>query len=80
VDSGPGAAPKFGMKGNPMAGKMAPPKDAPVPAGVDPSQLYGSKPGATGSVAIPDNYKDYETSGETYTVGPGDQEHDIRLK
>jgi hypothetical protein len=80
VDSGPPQAPKNPMRKNPMAGKMAPPKDAPVPEGVEASKLYNTRPGATGSVAIPDKYKDYQTSGETYTVQPGDQEHEIRLK
>ena len=81
VDSGPPSpASQGGFRKNPMAGKMAPPKDAPLPEGADPSKLYGTRPGGTGSVPIPDKYKNYDTSEETYTVGSGDQEHEIRLK
>jgi hypothetical protein len=79
VDSGP-PPPQSLMKKPPAAGKMMPPKDTPLPEGADPSKLYGTRPGAGGSVAIPDKYKDYEKSGETYTVQPGAQEYDIRLK
>jgi hypothetical protein len=80
VDSGPPPGARNPMNRNPMAGKMAPPKDAPIPEGVDASKLYNTGRGSTGSVAIPEKYKNYQTSEETYTVQSGNQEHDIRLK
>jgi hypothetical protein len=75
VDSGPGRFPS-----RPPPKGAIPPKDTPMPEGVDPAKLYTFKAGAHGSVPIPEQYKNYETSQETYTVVSGDQQYDIRLK
>jgi hypothetical protein len=70
-----GQAPGRGAPNMPM-----PPADK-IPAGVDPSKYY-SRGGDSGEkyVQIPGDYSDPNTSGETYVVKKGPQEHDLRLK
>jgi hypothetical protein len=56
----------------------APPKDAGGPDGQKPGKLSPEE-AARKFVAIPSSYEDAETSGLTYTVRGGSQEHDLVL-
>ena len=66
------------MKGPPPGMTMVPPKDANVPKEVfEKSPLYNAP--KLKIVPIPDKYKKVETSGLTYEVKRGKQEHNIDL-
>jgi hypothetical protein len=59
---------------------MMPPPGTDVPSASAKSGVYGSGNSARGAAVIPDQYKNADTSGLTYTVKGGSQTHNIDLK
>jgi hypothetical protein len=81
--SGPGPSTgPGGKKTGPPKGMGAPPPDANIPEGYipsNPAEAAGIE-NARRYIAIPDKYKDPESTDLTYTVVGGPQTHDVDLK
>jgi hypothetical protein len=77
---GGGAMGGMGPRMGPPKDMGGPPKDSKVPAGVDPKNLSGGFSSSGGpAVAVPPKYADPGTSGLSYTVTSGSQNHDINI-
>jgi hypothetical protein len=72
--SGPGGR----AGGGPPKGMFGPPKDTPLPSGVDPKS-FDPTAGAGKAVPIPKQYQDPDTSGLTFEVKKGENKHDITV-